>query len=61
MTISTFKWLNNTLEDFKSARDNNFKEELTFMLKALVEEVSELRCEVNSLQRQIDDHNMYKH
>ena len=44
-----------------SIKDEYFMEELLRLLNIMVDEISDLKGEVQALERQIDDHNIYKH
>jgi hypothetical protein len=44
-----------------SVQDKEFKEELLRLLNIMADEITDLKGEVQALERQIDDHNMYKH
>lgn len=44
-----------------SIKDDYFKEELLRLLSIMADEISDLKGEVQTLQREIADHDMYKH
>jgi len=44
-----------------SIKDEYFKEELLRLLSIMADEISDLKGEVQALERQIDDHNIWKH
>ena len=53
--------LNQRATELYSIKDEYFKEELLRLLSIMADEISDLKGEVQALERQIDDHNIWKH